>query len=165
MARRTQSKPQTLPAELDRAIATEAERDAQDVSEFLHAFTGDEATTPVSFPAAFLMGLRSALRLYRYEQQGFSVHTAIGLPCACNIVRDVVRWCGELPPQERDRHVVALHNLVLRIATRCFALEGLTILGADALIGQADEHALLDAFAQFLWETRQKGNSNGAINN
>ena len=69
------------PADLVRAVAVDAARDACRVARFLEVLgLGATPDKPRSMPAGFLLLLGAALRLMGWEEQGFSFHRGTGLP-------------------------------------------------------------------------------------
>src|SRR4051812_13158690 len=71
----------TLHPELAEAVAREAARDAENVSEFLYELGFvPSADRPVRLPPAFLLHLGAALRLWVWEAGGLRAHRDSGLP-------------------------------------------------------------------------------------
>lgn len=141
-----------FPAEMVAAVAADAARDADRVGLFLDnlGFRGTpEKPTPM--PAGFLFHLAAALRLLGWEGQGFFLHREAGLPEARQAIRDAFRALAD-----SDADSTELSVAVLRLSVERFAWSGLPDLGADVALDEAQEDALLEALADFLWAHRPK---------
>jgi hypothetical protein len=139
-----------FPDELVAAVAEGAARDADHVVQFLRAL-GLEAspTKPMHLPAAFLLELGAALRLFRWEYCGLHTHLDAGLPPSSQAIRDAFRHLDGSGPLE-----MTLAYRVLVLFAERFAWSAREELDAQVALGEADEDALLEALADFLWEHR-----------
>jgi hypothetical protein len=145
-----------LPPDLIRAVAQEGARDAVRVAHFLDALAQTPAgqslgQRPVRLPADFLLGLGAALRLLLWERNGIRVHLDAGLPPARDALRDVFR--SVIDPEVAAR-TATLPSRVSALFVDRFAWTGRLELEADVTLGEAQEEALLDALAEFLWVHR-----------
>jgi hypothetical protein len=146
------------PSELVRAVADEAERDADRVGVFLDTL-GLHATPdrPVSLPVAFLLDLAAALRLLAWEQVGLHPQDVAGLPPARQAIRDALLTLNRASTQTAT--VAASGSLAYRVCQAFvdhFAWSGRDELDADVMLGEADEDAVLEALADFLWANRPR---------
>ena len=140
-----------FPPDLIQAVARDAARDADRVGLFLGALG---LAPPLPLPAAFLLGLGAALRLLLWEQDGIDAHRRAGLPPARQALRDVFRAAaGQADPGTAEQ-AKALPGRVLALFIEHFAWAGRAELGADLTLGPADEDALLEGLADFLWAHR-----------
>lgn len=147
-----------FPTDLVRAVAAEAERDADAVGIFLNAL-GLHATPdrPIHLPAAFLLDLGAALRLLAWEQEGLHPQEVAGLPPARQALADVFLALKHPPTQVES--AVAAGSLAYRVCQAFvdhFAWSGRDELDADVTLGEADEDAVLEALADFLWAHRPR---------
>jgi hypothetical protein len=152
-----------LPPGLIDAVAQEAASDAERVAAFLEALglrpSGEGAArVPLRLPAYFLLGLGAALRLLSWEQSGLHVHRDAGLPSAHEALREVF-WAVTAPAPLAEKALAAdrLRGRVLGVFLARLAWSGRALLGAHLELGEADEGALVDALAQFLWANRHQG--------
>jgi len=148
------------PPELVAAATRDAERDA----DALISFLGDLGfrrpgpdEPPVRLPAGLLLGLGAAMRLLIWESNGVHVHREAGIPSAYEVLCDVFRRAAEPVQDGPDPVIASLCVRVFNLAVRHFAWEGQPILGADVLLGEADEDALIDSLAQLCWACRKEG--------
>jgi hypothetical protein len=141
-----------FPSEMVAAVAVDADRDADRVISFL-GHLGLRATPekPLPMPAGFLLHLGAALRLLEWEARGIFVHREAGLPEARQAIRDAFQSLTE-PDADPTKLCVA----VLRLCVERFAWSGLPELGADVALDEAQEDALLEALADFLWAQRSR---------
>ena len=136
-----------FPAEMVAAVAVDAARDADRVGLFLdHLGLGATPEKPRLMPAGFLLHLGVALRLLAWEAQGFFFHREAGLPEARQVIRDAFQWLAD-PGADPTELCIA----VLRLSLERFAWSGLPELGADVALDEAQEDALVEALADFLW--------------
>ncbi len=139
-----------FPADMIAAVAANAARDADCVGLFLNRLgLGATPERPRPMPARFLLHLGAALRLLVWEAQGFFIHRAAGLPEARQAIRDAFQSLAE-PDADPTELCVA----VLRLSAERFAWSGPPELGADIALDEAQENALLEALADFLWARR-----------
>jgi hypothetical protein len=147
-----------FPADLVRAVAAEAERDADAVGMFLTAL-GLHATPdrPIPLPAGFLLDLGAALRLLAWHEAGLPPQEVAGLPPARQALTEVfLAW--KHPPTQTEPAVVpgSLAYRVCQAFVDHFAWSGRDELDADVTLGEADEDAVLEALADFLWAHRPR---------
>ncbi len=139
------------PPDLVQAAADEAERDADRVGLLL---TTLGLKPSIRLPVDFLLALGAALRLCHWEQNRIDLHLRAGLPPARQAVDEVFRTAaGNAAPGAAERS----RNLADRVAAlfvERFAWSGRAELGADLTLEPADEDALLDGLADFLWANR-----------
>ena len=108
---------------------------------------------PIALPDAFLLELGAALRLLEWERRGLTAHTDAGLPPSGQALREAFRHLdapGAAPGPLGD---TLAYRVMVFFAER-FAWAGREELDADVAMGEADEDALLDALADFLWDNR-----------
>jgi hypothetical protein len=104
------------PAELVRYAADEAGRDADDVVAFLTA--AGLAPPPGEargFPPGILVDLGAVVRLRRWEEAGYSVHTESGLPTAQAALNHVIETLSEAVA---SRAALAVAGVLGRAAPR-----------------------------------------------
>jgi hypothetical protein len=147
------AKPRELPSDLLQAVARDAECDADWVGVFL---TTGGLKPPLRVPMELLLGLGAALRLFRWELSGITIHLAAGLPPARQALHEVVRAAtGQAEPGLVER-LKTLYSRVLSVFVERFAWNGRVELGADLTLDPADEEALLNGLADFLWDHRPR---------
>jgi hypothetical protein len=145
--------------DLIRAVKGDAERDADLVGAFL-AVTGLAPSgrrpqgAPLAVPADCLLGLGAALRLSLWEQLGIRVHLDHGLPPARQALLDVLRTATGQAQAEAAERARSLTGRVLALSAAHLAWSGRIELGADVVLGAADQEALLEALADYLWVHR-----------
>ena len=95
----------------------------------------------------------AALRLLEWECCGLSAHTDAGLPPSGQALREAFRHLHT--PGVGPAHVgdTLAYRVIVLFAER-FAWAGREELEADVAMGEADEDALLEDLADFLWEHR-----------
>jgi hypothetical protein len=145
-----------LPDALVAAVAEDAARDADRVGLFLQARgLAGSPQRPARLPAAFLLELAAALRLLAWEQAGLRAHLdAAGLPPAAQALRDLfLAATGRLPGPPASPAGTLAYRVTALFAER-FAWDARGELGAEVALGEADEDALLEALADFLWQHR-----------
>jgi hypothetical protein len=141
-----------FPDAMVSAVATDAARDADRVRMFLSALgILPSPEKPLSLPARFLLHLGAGLRLLSWEANGFFAHREVGLPEARAVIRDAFQ---------------SLNNSGVDPAELCIRVMGLSIerfawtapaeLGTDVSLAEADEDALQEALADFLWAHRPR---------
>jgi hypothetical protein len=145
--------------DLIRAVVQDAERDADLVGAFLDetglAPSGRRPQdAPLALPAEFLLGLGAALRLSLWEQQGVRVHLDHGLPPARQALIDVLHTATGQAEAEAAERARSLAGRVLALAAEHLAWNGRVELGADVVLGAADQGLLLEALADYLWAHR-----------
>jgi hypothetical protein len=138
-------------------VAIQAEADARRVCLFLEA-VGVSATPerPVPLPAHFLLDLAGALRLLIWERSGLRPQRIGNLPLARHALREVL--LSAATPQ-RDCEIGEPGVLARRVVAAWidhFAWHARVELGVDVLVEEADEDALLEALADFLWDHRPR---------
>ena len=157
--------PADFPPELAQAVACEAAEDADRVGLFLRELNDGLArrglqTLPRRLPAGLLLGLGAALRLLAWEGTGSRAHLPADLPPAMKAIRDLFAALGKQPASLEARG----GELVLRVVRAWvdhFAWHGRAAWGADLVLGGAEEDALVDALAEFLWANRHALSAQG----
>jgi hypothetical protein len=147
-----------LPQELIVAVVHEGWRDADMVGHFLEALSQSTpwqwlARKPVYLPADFLLGLGAALHLHVWEWNGILVHREAGLPSAQEALLDVFQ---SLTDPESAAKTAQLPARVTALFMAKFAWTAPVELNADVTLGEAEEEALLEALADFLWAHRPR---------
>jgi hypothetical protein len=146
------------------AVARAAMRDADLVGHFLVALgLRPEAGRPARLPAGLLLDLGAAMRLLAWEAAGLDPGRIAGLPTAHEAVLSAFRDATPARPGEPPAGTSApppvgppgsLAARALEAFARHFAWAGHLELGADVALDAADEDALLEAVADFLWTNR-----------
>ena len=156
--------PADFPPELVQAVACEAAEDADRVGLFLrelnHGLARRGQTLPRRLPAGLLLGLGAALRLLAWEGTGSRAHLPADLPPAMKAIRDLFAALGKRPASLE----ALARELVLRVVRAWvdhFAWHGRAAWGADLVLGGAEEDALVDALADFLWENSHAPDAQG----
>jgi hypothetical protein len=147
-----------FPHELVQAVAHDAAGDADLVALFLMAFSkgggwGNTNQTP-RLPADFLLELAGTMRLLAWEQQGIRVHLEAGLPASGVALRGAFRLLRDRAGGHLPESPELLLPRILRLFTGRFAWRARAELGAEVLLGEADEDQLAEALADLLWENR-----------
>jgi hypothetical protein len=132
------------------SVVANAQRDADCVDRFLRQL-GLAATPkkPVHLPREFLAYLGAALRLLAWERSGLFLHRDVGLPGAQQAIGDALRLLDE-----PDTNVTSFCVAVTKLSVEHFSWSGLSEIGADVALENADEDVLLEALADFLWTHR-----------
>ena len=149
-----------LPPDLVQAVAQDAVLDAHRVAEFLEVLglrpSGEGSSrVPLRLPTYFLVGLGVALRLLTWEQCGLRIHQDAGLPSAHDALCEVFRAVpAPTPLVDKEQAARRLRRRVLDVFVARLAWNGRALLGADLELGEADEDALVNALADFLWANR-----------
>ena len=156
--------PADFPPELVQAVACEAAEDADRVGLFLRELNDGLArrgqTLPRRLPAGLLLGLGAALRLLVWEGTGSRAHLPADLPQAMGAIRDLFAALGKRPASlEALARELVLRVLQVRVEN--FAWQGRAAWGADLVLGGAEEDALVDALADFLWANRHAPGAQG----
>jgi hypothetical protein len=149
----------TIPADLVRATAFNAARDAEYAAHLLDLLAQTPAgrwfaEKPVLLPAAFLLRLGAAIRLLMWEQNSICIHLAAGLPPAREALRDVFH--APIDPEAASR-IEDLPKRVFCLSVEHFAWAGRIELAADVTLDPVDEQMALEALADFLWNHRHLG--------
>ena len=111
----------------------------------------DEA---VQVPVEFLFGLGIALRLYGWEMKGLRVHREAGLPAARELLAELLRRTHASGHGSLREFSAWLRPRFLAAARR-FATCGPRVLGAEVVMGDADEEELVEALARLCWACRR----------
>jgi hypothetical protein len=108
---------------------------------------------PASFPKEFLLELAAILRVAWWEHLGLKDYLPAQQQSAAEALADLYqRWSADLPQTVRAPTLPVLHTWFSR-----FAWSGLEEMYADVVLDDTDEHASLEALADFLWEHRHAG--------
>lgn len=139
-----------FPPDMVNAVTAAAARDADAVGLFLQqlGLTGT-AQQPLTLPAGFLLHLAAALRLSRWETQGFCFHHAAGLPPPDQAICDAFDALVDANANPTEFCIA-----VMRLLLERFAWNGLRDLNADIALDELSDEAALDVLAQFLWTHR-----------
>jgi hypothetical protein len=138
------------PAEMVLRVAEDAALDADRVGVFLSSLgLRGSPGKPLSLPVNFLLHLGAALRLLVWETQGFLDHQVAGLPDAHTAIRAAIHSLKD-PQAEATQFCTD----VFRFSVEHFAWSAGRELGVDVALGEADEDALLEGLADFLWAKR-----------
>jgi hypothetical protein len=146
-----------LPSDLVRAVAQEAALDAHRVGCFLDEFLGRlglapaEGRSPLPLSRDFLLELAAALRLLVWETNGVRCHVEAGLPPAGQALRNAFRWLHPATAPQAGAAPERLMPRVLALFIERLAWNGRVELGADVVLGEADEDLLADVITDFLW--------------
>jgi hypothetical protein len=157
--------PAGIPDPLFQAAAHEAALDADRVALFLEGIGfrpahGDGEVVPVRLPGGLLLGLGAALRLLLWESGGARAHLPVDLPSSEEVIRDLfVAAFDRDQPERLDALAHELTRRVLRVWVDHFAWDGRQAWDADLVLGEADEDALVEALAEFLWQHRNAPNA------
>jgi hypothetical protein len=141
------------PSELLVAVAHELAIDRQRIHCFLDALSHTEpgrwfGERRLPLPRPFLLGLGTALRLFGWEQAGISLHRDAGLPSAAVAMQDAFLAVTDADAAAR---MTELRRCVFVLSFGRMAWTGRAELGAEVVVGEADEEALLEGLADFLW--------------
>jgi hypothetical protein len=135
----------------------EAEADAWNVCQFLNALGFAPAPDrPDRFSAEFMLDLAAALRLHFWERAGLEPRRIANLPLAQDAMAEVFQ--SAVNPQ-RESGIGPPGSLAQRVLAAYidhFVWEARVELKADVVLGEADEEAMLEALADFLWEHRPR---------
>ena len=142
-----------LPDNLIRAVAREADRDADRVLAFLSALgLTPTPCRPIRLPREALLFLGAGLRLLAWEADGITAHRDAGLPPAREVVTAAVRALAAPAPLDPSLPV-----RVVRFHAEHFSWDAPVLLDADVLIGTLDEDLAAEAIAEYLWAARRPG--------
>jgi hypothetical protein len=159
MPRASHLSPQTAsaPNELIAVVARGGERTAESTIELLTmlGFPRPGAGEHYRLTAAFLAGLGIALRLHAWEMAGLHVHRDAGLPRARELLDEVIKHTVASKADTGDGFVRSLLPKFLEVTKKRLAWGGKPLLGADVVLGNPDEDALLDALARLCWACRE----------
>ena len=145
--------------DLLRALAQGAARQAEWVGSFLEEIglapvgRGPQDRPP-RLPAEFLLSLGAVMQLLLWEQLGIHVHLDHGLPPARQALLDVLRTATGQAEAEAAERARSLASRVMVLSVEHLAWNGRVELGADVVLGEADQEALLEVLADYLWVHR-----------
>lgn len=142
--------PSRLPPELRRA--DDAERDAGRACDFLREVgLAPRPGEMRRLPEAFLLDLGAAMRLFAWEEAGFTAHLEADLPTAREaILRAFSEAASETegPIESPFRFCEA----VFRLSVDRFSWTGRQHMNGEVLLDVPDEDAFVEAMARLLWE-------------
>jgi hypothetical protein len=148
-----------LPPDMVRSVQAYALDDADLVGTFLRDVCGLPATPdhPVRLPADFLTELAAALRLFTWESAGFDLGQVAAVPEPRTALLDLFRRAmatddGSPANWSRDE----LSARVIAAYAERFAWPARSELGAEVVLGPADQENVLEAVADFLWQIRPR---------
>lgn len=143
-----------IPPDLVTAVEEDAARDAGRVALFLRTLgLKVSPARPIALPDAFLIELGAALRLLEWERRGLSAHLDAGLPPSGRAIRDAFRHLAAPGIALGPLSDTLTYRVMVLFAER-FAWAGREELDAEVALGAADEEALLEDLADFLWNHR-----------
>jgi hypothetical protein len=108
----------------------------------------------LSVPAGFLLELGAVIVLDMWERSGITAHRDAGLPSWCEADADLVRRLQEDPTQFNRVESALLNRRVLSYWLENFAWDAVETFGTDMMLSSADEDAIVDAVARFLFDNR-----------
>lgn len=134
-----------------------AEDDAAAVANFIFALLPDFPATALllSVSPEAVLGLALAIRLRRWESQGFRIHTDAGLPDSRTVLHRVLTelegpTLKEFVESNSIRTLRLIHDQIL------WSADVSSLRGDIAMLVEADDE-IIDAVANFLIEQVQKG--------
>jgi hypothetical protein len=108
----------------------------------------------LNVPAGFLLEFGAVIVLEVWERHGITRHVDAGLPSWSEADADLARRLNEDPRQFDRVDNASLSQRVLKYWIENFAWDGIETFGADVMLSTADEDAIVDALASFLYENR-----------
>jgi hypothetical protein len=153
------------------AVASRADYIATLTGEYLSATdlfpkTDKNPTEPVRLPAGFLLELGAVLQIAVWERTGIRTHIDAGLPSYEEAAADLARRASENPADFDRIESATLLRRVFPLWVERFAWGGPEVFAAEMQIDTAEEDALVNGLAEFLWRHRdsqgpalQKGDS------
>ena len=141
------------------AVAENAERQAVMVAGLLDALDPrlKEAGFPTGaagLPAEFLLELGALCQLTLWEGERLRDYLPPELPTAQQAKADFHYRATNAPDSFQSRPTGMLPTQIMQVWLERFAWAAPNLLQADIVLGDADEDALVDALAQFLWDHR-----------
>jgi hypothetical protein len=143
-----------IPQEVASAIARDAESDADAVADFLDILG---LTASTRLPGRLFVGLAAGLRLLTWETEGYSVHRAMGLPPAAEVIRDVIERAADPDDDRQDFIIATLWAVVIGVKEMFFAWEAPSFFDSEVLLGELPEDDLINALASLCWANRNIG--------
>jgi hypothetical protein len=141
------------------AVRGQAENAAVRASAFLDELLPQIAPamprTAWRFPAAFLLQLGTTLWLHYWEQHGITVHRDAGLPPAAQLVVETFQSLTRPGDGQAWSRAERLAVVVMGLFVEHLAWHGDAEMGAEFVVGPADDDAFVEVLAQFLWQHRQ----------
>jgi hypothetical protein len=151
--------PSEIPLGLVQSLTVDASEDADNVALFLR-YLGlapcdrNESDPPISFPAWFLVELAAALRIWLWEANGLRIHLDAGLAPARELLLGVFCRAKEVANGHASSNATPLMNRVLGLSVDRLAWSARRDLGADVVLGEADEDILVETLANLIWTHR-----------
>jgi hypothetical protein len=108
----------------------------------------------LNVPAGFLLELGAVFILHMWERHGITAHLDAGLPSWSDADADLAHRLHEDRSQFETIESATLNPRVLRFWAENFAWDGIETFGTDILLTTADEDAIVDAAARFIYENR-----------
>ena len=139
----------TFHPELAAAVRAEAGRAADRVAAFLQGLADRGVVVP-PLPRDTLLELAAALTLVEWEDAGLAAHTAAGLPDA----RTAARYALATALPAVRRLDPGLITRVVGLFADRMAWHARAELEADVELDAADDEALIEHLARFLWDRR-----------
>lgn len=147
-----------IPPDRVEALCRETERDAHRVAvflgEFLQRVPFSIPATRWTFPSSFLLALGTGLRLLYWEDHGIVIHRDAGLPPAMKVICETFEGLRLKEDADRWSRAVQLFHEVTWLFAEHIAWHGHAMMGGEFVVGRANEDALVDVLARFLWEHR-----------
>jgi hypothetical protein len=109
----------------------------------------------LNVPAAFLLELGAVLVLELWERHGITAHRDVGFPSWRDADADLALRLNEDPTQFNRLESASLSQRVLRFWVENFTWDGVATFRVDVILSSADEDAMVDAVAHFLWDNRK----------
>ena len=146
-----------FPTELVAVLAADAVLDAECVGQFLQACgLRGSRDRPIRLPSGVLLELAAVLRVLEWEQNGIRVHLDAGLPSADELVDDLLQRLKRAMSNSSTSPVGTLIYHVVKLSVERMSWHGRRELAAEVALDDADEDALLEALADFLWKNRPR---------
>jgi len=114
---------------------------------------------PVYFPNKFLYELTAVLELGLWERQGLRDYLdtlGINLPTFHEAADNLAARAANNPHEFEGSDTPSLCCQVFRVWVEHFAWNGLSMLGAEVVLGQLDEDKFADVLADFVWQHRHE---------
>jgi hypothetical protein len=160
MAQCSNFSPSEFPSELVATITQHAVCDADSVGLFiteLFGIVGREkglARVQLRFPAWFLLELAAVLRLLAWEQDGVLMGLVARFPPWREALSHVFARLAASTRKSTERGDTPILLGVIGLLVEHFAWTGQADLGAEFILGEAEEDDLVNAVAEFVWAHR-----------
>jgi hypothetical protein len=151
--------PSEVPPELVHSLTADASEDADNVGLFL-GYLGlapsdpNGPDPPICFPAWFLVELAAALRIWLWEASGLRIHLDAGLAPARESLLSVFCRAKEVANGHASSNATPLMNNVIELSINRLAWSARRDLGAEVVLGEADEDTIVETLANLIWKHR-----------